>query len=241
MPTTSTIKLSCAIQGPKPLPRNASFSPNLQLTASIKFAPFATRQRRGYLRDNVERDLGSHLQNALNGVIIPDRYPKSALDITVMVLEGEEDCLWNEERGQERGISGVGLMNVLAGSINVAVAALVDAKIDCLDLLSSGVAARAADSKTDLLDPCPSEHEALTCACVVGYLPARDEVVEIWSKTISELGTEQSTGDLVDAAIKAARGSHKIITEVIKESLEHQAGTTLSSTHKSKNDVDMKT
>jgi exosome complex component MTR3 len=175
------------------------------------------------MRDNIERDLGSHLENALSGVIILDRYPKSALDITVLVLEGEEDCLWNEEQGQERGISGVGLMNVLAGSINVAVAALVDAKIDCLDLLSSGVAARAADSTTDLLDPCPSEHESLACACVVGYLPARDEVVEIWSKIVSEPGTEQLSEAMVDAAIKAARGSHKVQAEVIKEYLEHQA------------------
>lgn len=241
IPTTSTIKLSCAIQGPKPLPRNSSFSPNLQLSASIKFAPFATRQRHGYLRDNVERDLGSHLENALNGVIIPDRYPKSALDITVMVLEGEEDCLWNEEHGQERGISGVGLMNVLAGSINVAVAALIDAKVDCLDLLSSGVAARAADSEADLLDPCPSEHEALACACVVGYLPARDEVVEVWSKMVAEKGGEQVTEDLVDAAIKAARGSHKILTEVIKESLEHSHKTKHSGNNETTNDVGMKT
>lgn len=241
VPTTSTVKLSCAIQGPKPLPRNATFSPNLQLTASIKFAPFATRQRRGYQRDNVERDLGSHLENALNGVIIPDRYPKSALEVTVMVLEGEEDCLWNEEQGQEHGINGVGLMNVLAGSINVAVAALIDAKIDCLDLLSSGVAARAADSTIDLLDPCPSEHEALACACVVGYLPARDEVVEFWWRTVSERGTEQSTEALLDAAIRAARGTHKILSEVIKEPLEHQARLKQGSSSNRMNDITMKT
>ena len=241
IPTTSTIKLSCAIQGPKPLPRNANFSPNLQLSASIKFAPFATRQRRGYLRDSIERDLGSHLQNALNGVIILDRWPKSALDIAVTVLEGEEDCLWNEEQGQERGISGVGLMNVLAGSINVAMAALVDAKIDCLDLLSSGVAARSADSSTDLLDPCPSEHESLSCACVVGYLPARDEIVEVWCKTVSDRGNEQATDSLVDAAIKAARGSHKILTEVVKESLEQKLKSKQTLSNQATSDVEMKT
>lgn len=193
------------------------------------------------MRDNVERDLGSHLENALRGVIIADRYPKSALDITVMVLEGEEDCLWNEEHGQEHGVGGVGLMNVLAGCINVAVAALVDAKIDCLDLLSSGVASRTADSETDLLDPCPSEHESLACACVVGYLPARDEVVEVWSKAVSGQGTEQSTEALVDAAIKAARGSHKILKQVIKESLEQGNKPKKVGDQKVMNDVEMKT
>lgn len=224
------------MQGPKPLPRNAQFSPNLQLTASVKFASFATRQRRGYLRDNIERDLGSHLENALNGVIIPDRWPKSAIDIAVTVLEGEEDCLWNEEQGQEKGISSVGLMNVLAGSITVSVAALVDAKIDCLDLLTGGVAARAADNAIELLDPCPSEHEGLSSACVVGYLPTRDEVVEVWSKSSAEQGSGQSFETLLDAAIKAARGSHKILTEVIKESLEQQAEPAQASTKKTMND-----
>lgn len=211
------------------------------MTASIKFAPFATRQRRGYLRDGTERDLGSHLENALNGVIIPDRWPKSALDIAVIVLEGEEDCLWNEEQGQERGVNGVGLMNVLAASINVSMAALVDAKIDCLDLLTSGVAARSAGSPDELLDPCPSEHEELISACVVGYLPARDELVEVWSKNTSSEGNETSTEKLVDAAIKAARGSHRILAEVITESLQGSVTSTKGKTKITTNDVQMQT
>lgn len=240
-PTTSTIKVSCAIQGPKPLPRNATFSPNLQLTASIKFAPFATRQRRGYLRDGTERDLGSHLENALSGVIISDRWPKSALDVAVVVLEGEEDCLWNQEAGQERGINGVGLMNVLSASINVAMAALVDARIDCLDLLTSGVAARAVGASNELLDPCPSEHEELTAACVVGYLPARDELVEIWSKSTSGEGNESAMDKMIDAAIKAARGSHRILTEVITESLQASTNVTKDKIKATRNDVQMQT
>lgn len=240
-PTTSTIKVSCSIQGPKPLPRNSNFSPNLQLTASIKFAPFATRQRRGYLRDGIERDLGSHLENALNGVIIPDRWPKSALDIAVMVLEGEEDCLWNEEEGIERGTNGVGLMNVLSASINVAMAALMDAKIDCLDMLTSGVAARAVGYTGEILDPCPSEHDELTAACVVGYLPTRDELVEIWTKYTSGGGDQEATTTLTDAAIKAARGSHKVLTEVITESLQASVDTPEGKGKITGNDVQMQT
>lgn len=221
IPTSSTIKLSCTIQGPKPLPRNANFSPNLQVTSSVKFMPFATRQRRGYIRDNIERDLGSHLENALGGVILKDKYPKSALEIAVIVLEGEEDCLWNEETGQEKGINGIGLMNVLSASINVAVAALMDAQIECLDVLSAGVVARERDCM--LLDPCPSEHEELTTACVVGYLPNKDELVEIWTRTIAVYGSHENVSELTDSAIKAARGAHKILVEVIKESLDSKA------------------
>lgn len=191
------------------------------------------------MRDGTERDLGSHLENALKGVIIPDRWPKSALDIAVIVMEGEEDCLWNEEEGLERGINGVGLMNVLAASINVAMAALMDAKIDCLDVLTSGVAARSVGSSDELLDPCPSEHEELTSACVVGYLPARDELVEIWTKNTSGGGNQTATEKLVDAAVKAARGSHKILTEVITESLQSSLITTKGKGRTTTNDVEM--
>lgn len=149
--------------------------------------------------------------------------------------------MWNEEQGQERGVNGVGLMNVLAASINVSMAALVDAKIDCLDLLTSGVAARSADGPGELLDPCPSEHEDLTSACVVGYLPARDELVEVWSKNTSSEGNEASMDKLVDAAIRAARGSHRILTEVITESLQGSVSVTKGKTKATTNDVQMQT
>ncbi|RMZ76367.1 hypothetical protein DV738_g4967, partial [Chaetothyriales sp. CBS 135597] len=82
----ATVKLSCAVHGPKPLPRNASFSPNLQLTASVKFAPFATSERRGYIRDATERDLGVHLENALKAMLLPTRWPKSAIDVAITTL-----------------------------------------------------------------------------------------------------------------------------------------------------------
>lgn len=239
VPTSSTIKLSCTIQGPKPLPRNANFSPNLQVTSSVKFMPFASRQRRGYIRDNVERDLGSHLENALSGVILTDKYPKSALEIAVIVLEGEEDCLWNEEQGQETGLGGIGLMNVLSASINVAVAALIDAKIECLDILSAGVAAR--DTSGILLDPCPSEHEELTAACVLGFLSNKDELVEVWSKTTAAHGSQKDLAELIDSAVKAARGAQKILVEVTKESLESKSLAEYATTAKNTNNIARKT
>ena len=173
-------------------------------------------------------------------MIIADKYPKSALDIAVMVLEGEEDCLWNEEQGFEHGLNGIGLMNVLAGSINVAMAALVDAKIECLDMLSGGVAATSPGIEGELLDPCPSEHEAFSAACVVGYLPMRDEIVEVWSK-FSVTDSNATIDELVKAAIKAARGSNKILVDVIEESLQSQAQTSSKVTKPAIHDIAMKT
>jgi exosome complex component MTR3 len=194
------------------------------LTTHVKFAPFAARQRRGYIRDNAERDLSVHLETALKGVIIPDRWPKSTIEIIIMVLEGEDDSWVGNGPGNKSGLEGAGMLNVLAGCLTVASAALADARIDCLDLLAGGVASMVPgpnQKRIKLLDPCPTEHEELTAICVVGYLPARDEVTELWIKGDLPPETEASglgLESLVDGAINAARGVQAILQEAVKES-----------------------
>ncbi|KIX08424.1 uncharacterized protein Z518_03080 [Rhinocladiella mackenziei CBS 650.93] len=243
LPTASTIKLSCSVHGPKPLPRTASFSPNLQLTASVKFAPFATRTRQGYIRDSTEKDLGMHLENALKGTIIPDRWPKSAIDIAVTILEAED----NLNHGDR--VAGVGLFNVIAGCINVAMAAIADAKIDCLDLLAAGVGAIVSgpDSKPlRVLDPSSAEHQEILASCLVGYLSSRDEIVEIWSTgSVSKQDIDGGIGfeELVDSAVAASRGAQTVLKEVLMESLmRYQVGTKeITVTPDEANDVQMKT
>jgi exosome complex component MTR3 len=232
--STSSLKLTCAVHGPKPLGRTASFSPNLQLSAHVKFAPFAARQRRGYTRDAAERDLSVHLENALKGAIIPDRWPKSAIEVIVTVLEGEEDSWLGNGTDSKSGFENAGMMNVLAGCLTVASAALADARIDCLDLLAGGVAAIVSGpdrTRMKLLDPCPAEHEELHAVCVVGYLPARDEVTELWVKGDLPPKTEDSglgLESLVDGAINAARGVQSVLREAVKESAERWVQTVAS-------------
>jgi exosome complex component MTR3 len=221
-PPTSTIKLSCTVHGPKPLPRNATFSPNLQLTASVKFAPFATKARRGYVRDSTERDLGVHLENALKGIIIQDRWPKSAIDIAITILEGE-DNLQSDNHAHLPGIQNVASMNVLAGSIIVASAALMDARIDCLDVMTAGVAActRNHGKLRYILDPSPSDHEEIQSACVVAYLPSRDEITEVWTtgRLLGQVQSDVSQFDiLLDHSLGAARAAHSVIKDALMES-----------------------
>jgi exosome complex component MTR3 len=219
VPSTSSLKITCSVHGPRPLPRNAAFSPNLLLTAHVNFAPFATRNRRAYVRDSSERDLGAHLETALRGVVIGERWPKSGVEVVVTVLEGEEDGWWGDATtGTGGGGSGWGMMNVLAGCMTVASAALVDAGIDCVDLVSGGVAALAGrdGSKEVVLDPCPAEHENLQAGCVVGYLQSRDEVTEVWMK--GDVGSEAER--LVDEAVKAASLTRMVLVEAVKEAVQ---------------------
>lgn len=190
----------------------------------MKFAPFATRHRRGYLRDATERDLGVHLETALRGVIIGERWPKSGVEVVVTILEGDEDGWWGDlaSGGSATG-SGWGLLNVLAGCITVASAAITDAGIDCVDVVCGGVAAivRNPSSKNEqelarILDPCPAEHKEVVAACVVGYLASRDEITEMWMK--GDVGAEPDA--LIEGATHAAVGSLAVVKEVLLEAVQ---------------------
>ena len=233
--STSGLKLTCTVHGPRPLPRSAPFSPHIILTTHVKYAPFATRRRRGYLRDSSERDLGVHLETALRGVIIGDRWPKSGVDVIITILEGEEDQWWGDDRGKGSITAAEwGMMSVLSGCITVASAAIADAGIDCVDVVSGGVAAvvrgsGSAGEPTLLLDPVPSEHQEVVSACIVAYLPSRDEITDLWVK--GDIGHENqkesqisSYEDLADNAVQAALGSHRVLVEALKETAALKLG-----------------
>ncbi|KFZ12196.1 hypothetical protein V501_04346 [Pseudogymnoascus sp. VKM F-4519 (FW-2642)] len=235
--SSSGLKISCTVHGPRPLPRSAPFSPHVVLAAHVKYAPFATRKRRGYQRDPGERDLAMHLETALRGVIIGDRWPKSGVDVVITILEGEEDQWWEDDNQAESGPAGQwGMMNVLSGCITVASAAISDAGIDCVDMVSGGVAAVVRDRElqvsaksgtlphpTLVLDPVPSEHSEILAACVVGYLPSRDEITDLWAK--GDFDTEYSEDghssydSLSENAIEAAKRSYRVLDAALKESV----------------------
>ena len=236
----SSLKLTCTVHGPRPLPRSAAFTPSALLSTTIKYASFASSTRRGYLRDSIERDLAVHLETALRGVIDADKWPKSGVEVIVTVLEGEEEPRWNPQsnaaKASRESNRSIGMMSVLAGCITVASAALTDAGLDCVDLVSGGVAAivrQPASSSTAssenseiriVLDPMASDYVEVLATCVVGYLRSRDEISELWlsatSSTLSQQFPDGQTGAtlLVDAAVQAAVAARHVLVEAIKES-----------------------
>ncbi|KAI9875453.1 MAG: 3'-5'-exoribonuclease, partial [Pleopsidium flavum] len=251
---SSALKLTCTVHGPKPLPRSAPFTPHILLSTHVKFAPFAARQRRGYVRDASERDLSVHLETALRGVIIGDRWPKSGVEVVITIIEGDEDHWWGDEAATKiTGSGGIGpwaMMNVLAGCITVASAAIADAGIDCVDLVSGGVAAivepsgqqnfgqrdNVAQSGKTLqngshvvLDPCPCEHQDVIGACVVGYLAGRDELTELWLKgrlSSSSTDTQVTVASqevLVDHAVASAMEARLVLEAAMKEAVEYRS------------------
>lgn len=124
------------------------------------------------------------------------------------------------------------MMSILSGCITVASAAIVDAGIDCIDLVTGGVAAivrqPTAPSQV-LIDPCPSDHDEIFATCVIGYLQTRDEITELWTKgnvmVLPDCNKANTIGfePLLDGAVEAAVAARLVLTEAIEESTEFKA------------------
>ncbi|KAI9677134.1 MAG: 3'-5'-exoribonuclease [Bathelium mastoideum] len=237
-----TLKLTCSIHGPHPLPRSQPYTPHLHLSTSVKFAPFASPRRRATpgREGPAERDLAAQLETALRGVAIGERWPKSGVDVCVTVLEeeGNED---EEKGGEKGGMGGWGAMIVLAGCVTVASAAMVDAGIDCVDLVSGGVVAVVADGDGKgkglvksgeggkeqnevrmVLDPSPNEHERVVAAAMVAYLQSRDEITQLWVKGDAGVNAE----DLINGAVHAAIGARTVMAQQLREAGARKFGET---------------
>ena len=239
--SSASLKLTCTVHGPRPLPRIASFTPNVLLSTHVKFAPFASTERRGYLRDTTERDLAVHLEAALRGVIIGDRWPKSGVEIFVTILEDDEDHWFggsDTSEGAPQLSAASGIMPIFSGCITVASAAIVDAGLDCVDIVTGGVAAIVRKTYLPeggghdlhvVLDPKLSEHEEVLASCVVGYLQSRDEITELWMKGGALLLPQASSDDqtsitlLIDGAVQAAVAARYVLIEAVKESMDHKS------------------
>ncbi|KAL2755237.1 hypothetical protein ACRALDRAFT_1051667 [Sodiomyces alcalophilus JCM 7366] len=217
--TASGMKLVCTVHGPRAVPKSAAFSPHLVLSTHVKYAPFATRQRRGYLRDFSERDLSAHLESALRGAIMGERWPKSNLDVTVTVLEGD----FEREISHIQGHGDWDMMNVLSGCIMVASAAIADAGVDCVDLVAGGVSALVAKrnepSPIVVLDPVDFDPESVLAACCIAYMPNREELSNLWIK-----GEDLYTGELLQTklvlgAIQASKANHRVISGEVARSV----------------------
>ena len=218
----SGLKVTCTVHGPRPLPKSAPFSPYVVLSAHVKHAPFASRQRRGYVRDATERDLSVHLETALRGAIIADRWPKSGVDVIITVIEGDQPRDPTSTKLHDEW----DLMSTLSGCITVASAALADAGIDCVDTIGGGIAALVDDGDGSkpyvVMDPVPSDHKYIHAACCVAYLPNRDEITNTWFKGKFSSPGISLYSQLTKQSIRAATAASRVISRCLEETLEHQ-------------------
>ena len=125
-------KVMCSVFGPKDFEQKEEFQMTGKLKCDFKFAPFACRKRRGHVPDMEENELCDVLSQALSPSICLHRYPKSQIEIYVIVLEDNGSAL--------------------AAAITAASLALSDACIEQYDIVTAA-AVRVCGKETFLLDP----------------------------------------------------------------------------------------
>ena len=162
--------------------------------------------------------------------MIGDKWPKSGVDVTINVLEMEDGGAWGGLDGTDSCSPLIAeswsIMSMLSGCITAASAAITDAGIDSVDLVTGGTAAivrkrskdtGAGSSSTYIAhDLYPSEHVEVLAACVVGYLQSRDETTHLWAKT-GKTTTKFELDDLINPAIEGAKGSRAVLMAALEE------------------------
>lgn len=176
------------------------------------------------MRDSTERDLSIHLETAMRGAIIADRWPKSGVDIIISVIEGDQDRSLSHGEYDEAWDT----MNVLAGCITVASAALVDAGIDCVDTVAGGVAALVAGTEEGakpelVIDPLASQHSKVLAACCVAYLPEREEITNLWFKGDLPAADTTLYMEMVEKGILASQSANRVLVESLKETVDQNS------------------
>ncbi|PFH36228.1 3' exoribonuclease family, domain 1 domain-containing protein [Besnoitia besnoiti] len=186
-------KLNCAVYGPRPTRKPASQDRGY-LNLEFNYAPFSSSAN----EPSSERDnshLATLLHQSLNAVVRLEKYPKSTIDVCVMVLEDDG--------------------GVLAAALTCIGLALSDAGIEMLDIVTGAAGCAVSLEQPQgplrvalLLDPDADEVKALAnkdfTLVEIGYCPALSSVcfLHATGPLISSDSGEQLLG-LCEAACNA--------------------------------------
>ena len=182
-------KVICSVYGPKDIEQKEDFQMMGRLKCEFKFAPFSCRKRRGHIPDIEETELCEVLMQALSPSVCLHRYPKSQIDVFVMVL-------------QDNG-------SAIAAGITAASLALSDACIEQYDIVTSA-AVRVCGKESFLLDPISEEEydqQKVTTKkdlnnglVTVALLPSLNQVSGVLSVGSMECGILQEAIELATVA-----------------------------------------
>ena len=125
----------------------------------VQYAPFSSKYRRGALPGvlmEAERRLEASLHQALLPSVMLERFPKSVVEVHLLVLE--------EDGGE------------LAVGATAASAALVDAGVDVLDVVVAAQVGLVGGGTQAIVDPCAAEEAQCTGLCTIAYMPNLERV-----------------------------------------------------------------
>jgi len=195
----SNTKVICAVYGPRQT-NKSEFNEKCKLQCEFKYATFASkRERKTYQQDKDEKEKSNLMVQALEDSILLHKFPKSVIDINVLVIECDGGAL--------------------GAAITCASMALADAGIQIYDCVAA-CSAVLIDSNI-ILDPTDSEESKSTASILVAHMPSLNEVTQLFECGQVEFSKAQEAVDLcIDGCAKLYSMMRQTIMPKQKKSLK---------------------
>jgi exosome complex component MTR3 len=152
-------KVLCSVHGPRSGSRTVDFSESAVLQCEFKFATFCSASfDKQHMQDDEDRKLSLALQQALSAAVLLDRYPKSVIDVSVLVLQASGSAL--------------------SAAVTAASVALAAAGIAMRDVVTCATVAVHGAGGVLALDPDENDERADRCTGVVtvAVMPSLNEI-----------------------------------------------------------------
>ncbi|KAM3869837.1 exosome complex component MTR3 [Diretmus argenteus] len=199
-------KLMCCVYGPREMERkDETDMKSGRLMTDMRFAPFSCLERGSWIQGTEEKDLSLMLLESLRPAVCLHKYPRSQIEVNVMVLEN----------------SG----SVLAHAVTCASLALADAGIEMYDLVL-GCSIRQ-DGASYVIDPTLVE-ESGCCSgsgenqgrLTVAFLPSLNQISGLQSD--GEMGEETLTAG-VRTCIEGCYKLYPVIQQALAKTVRRGA------------------
>ena len=202
-------RLVVSIHGPRPLPSTSSYTPTVQLNITFSLPLFSglhhPRNPPGPATQ-LERFLALRLEKLIKPMLLGHLFPKSGIDVNISVLEY------------------TGTWNLLAIATNAVSAAIAEARIDVVDLVSASSFALLEDGI--VIDPSGEEEEQASFGGVVGYMASMGEITDVWISGSLEVEVEDDMhidsghvrlGESLKTVISAAADARLVVNHALME------------------------
>lgn len=166
--------LEVAVFGPRPI--RGSFVERASLAVETKFLPFLTQPNEVIFNaaadrpgarsglSGIEHRISLFLETAFLPAVLLAKYPKSAIDIFVNILQFDA--------------ASTSVLNLLAWAVNCTTMALVDAGVEIRDMVTAGHVSLNLDSGEVVVDGAGGSN--FGSECVASYMPMQQEAVAFW-------------------------------------------------------------
>jgi exosome complex component MTR3 len=154
-------KILCSVYGPRASKKAGTFNESAQLECDIRLATtaFTPRDKSTSTMNASERDLSTMILSSLENTIRLDKYMKTTIYISFVVLEANGD--------------------ILADAISCASMALANASIEMIDIVSASCVALI--DKSIVIDPTTEQLATATGSVTVASMNATgDNVTQLW-------------------------------------------------------------